>query len=158
VSRRGPGRRRRAIRLDPVGRTRHLGDVLDRVAGWLDDPSAKHGVTIGWGRWSADTGRPQRSLRLGRLRPDTGDLVLHPVLDHERVPESVTDFIVFHELCHHVAPPLTPAQARRRGEPRIHHGHFRALEARCPHVDESRLWVRRNLEWLLDNARRPSSR
>lgn len=92
------------------------------------------------------------------MRPDTGELVVHPVLDNERVPDYVTDFIVFHELCHHVSPPLTLAQARRRGEHRIHHRHFRALEARCPYVDESTLWVRQHLDWLLSNARRSPSR
>lgn len=121
--------------------------VLDSVAELAGAPGAVAAkLTIGWSR----RGRARRSLRLGSAQPRRKLIRIHPALDADSVPEYVLRMVVYHELCHCIAPPLSRAQAKRRGERhRIHHAEFRALEARYPDLEKANRWVRDNFERLL---------
>lgn len=134
---------RRPARTDLVER-------LASVAGYLADPEQAAALSIGWGRTSSRGGG--HSVRLGVMRTRERHIVVHPVLDHPFVPHYVLDGVVFHELCHWVAPPLSSVEAELRRDHRIHHREFRALEARYPLRDQSDLWIRENLTWILANA------
>lgn len=138
----GPSERREA--------RNNLAERLLVVANYLEDRTAANEVTIGWGRTSSRGGG--HSVRLGVMRTRERHIVIHPVLDHPFVPPYVLDGVVFHELCHWIAPPLGASEAEQRREHRIHHREFRALEARYPHRDQSDLWIRENLPWILANA------
>jgi hypothetical protein len=123
--------------------------LLD-VARHLPDPAPAAVLTIGWGRTSG--GSAGRSIRLGVMRTREKHIVVHPVLDQPSVPSYVLDGVVFHELCHWVAPPLTAAEAESRRDHRVHHREFRALESCYPLRDQADTWIRENLTWILANA------
>jgi hypothetical protein len=66
------------------------------------------------------------------------------VLDSPRVPRFVLEWIVFHEILHHVLP-VERAGTRRR----YHTEAFRAFERGFERYEEARAWEKENLEWLL---------
>ena len=138
------GRARRAAPAGPRGEAVDLAAVLERVSrryfgGDVD-------VRIGWGR------RARRRSRRGRTRSralatysfDDRTVRVSPVLDSSRVPSYVLDWIVYHELLHHVLP-AERAGARRR----YHTRSFRALERAFERYEEAKRWEEENLEWLL---------
>lgn len=99
--------------------------------------------------WSRRSTGARTSLRLGSVRAGESVIRVHPTLDRGSVPEYVVHMVVYHELCHVIAPPLSRRDARIAGEPhRIHHRAFRALEARYPHLEEANRWVRDNFSHL----------
>ena len=127
-----------------------LAQALERAITLVSERAseAEH-VQIQWSR--TRTGKRRRSIRLGSATP-AGLIRIHPALDSSTVPEYVLDMVVYHELCHCLAPPLTAAKARQAGEHRIHHSKFRALEARYPRLGEANEWVRMHLDSLLRSS------
>lgn len=124
----------------------NLQAVLRDVAKWVPEHTARvDELRIVWSQRRKATS----SLRLGSARPDERLIRIHPSLDARDVPEYVTQMVVYHEVCHCIAPPLSPSQAQEIGEPhRIHHREFRALEARYPQLDEANRWVRDHFQRL----------
>ena len=106
-------------------------------------------VTIHWGRWS---GRARtRSMRFGAYLPSAKLIRIHPALDQAFVPRSFVEFIVYHELLHHIIPPV-----RRNGRYQIHSPAFRRREREFPAYAEAIAWRKRSLWRLLQsNNRRP---
>jgi len=106
-------------------------------------------VRIGWGRWSGRT-RP-RSIRFGAYLPDSQSIRIHPALDQVFVPGYFVEFIVYHELLHHVMPPL-----RVNGRYLIHSRTFHQREREFPAYAEAMAWRQQYLRRLLrSNRRRP---
>jgi hypothetical protein len=106
-------------------------------------------VRIGWGRWSGRA-RP-RSIRFGAYRPDAHSIRIHPALDQAFVPGYFVEFIVFHELLHHVMPPQ-PVNGRYQIHPRA----FHQRERDFPAYAEAVAWRQQFLRRLLrSNSRRP---
>jgi len=105
-------------------------------------------VSITWGRFAGRA--PRRVLRLGSCEPGDPPMIrIHPVLDHETVPEWFVGFLVFHELLHVVYPPETSGGRRlihspvlRKAE-RDHRDYVRSID-----------WERRNLHDLLRRCAR----
>jgi hypothetical protein len=104
-------------------------------------------VSICWGR----TARRRKSRR-GRTRSralatysfDDRTIRLSPVLDSAGVPLYVVEWIVYHELLHHVLP-----VERSGGRSRYHTSRFKALERAFESYEEAKRWEEENLEWLL---------
>jgi hypothetical protein len=83
------------------------------------------GVTIRWGRWSGRT--RVRSMRFGAYLPAEKLIRIHPALDQAFVPRSFVEFIVYHELLHHVIPPV-----RTKGRAKFIRRHFVDVSANFP--------------------------
>lgn len=132
----------------------HLVEVLARVATFLPYPHTSEGVQIIWGKNS--TARRQRTIRLGSMDERKSLIRIHPVLDSPDAPMHVVEFVVWHELCHYVLPPLTREQASLTADHRIHHRAFRALEGRYPHTARAEAWIQRNISALLRGALPPA--
>ena len=64
--------------------------------------------------------KPQSYFRFGSYNLRTHVVKIHRMLDHSQVPEYVVAFILYHEMLHHVLPPLRLSTGRRR----IHHPAF----------------------------------
>lgn len=142
---------RRAKKLNSQGKWIHLDRVLESVARYLPEDVDLNPVSITWGRHGYSKRSIQRGIKLGSLAP--GDLIrIHPVLDNPWVPTHVMEFVVFHELCHFVAPPLTSKEARRRRDNRVHHRKFRRLERCYPNLQMAEEWLDVNLHKLLVQA------
>ncbi len=115
----------------------------------LPQPDRGRGLKVTWGRKAIRKGG---SLRLGSLRNTTGEIRLHPVLDDATIPPFVVEYVMYHEICHWVAPPLTESEARRNGEHRVHHRAFRALEALYPKAGVAQAWIDKYIDTLLRRA------
>jgi hypothetical protein len=105
------------------------------------------GVTIQWGRWSGR--RRVRSMRFGAYLPAEKRIRIHPALDQEFVPRLFVEFIVYHELLHHVIPPV-----RVNGRYQIHSAAFRQRERAFPAYAEAVAWRQQSLRRLLSSNRK----
>jgi hypothetical protein len=113
-----------------------LADLRDR---YFPDCAA---VTIRWGRWSGRS-RP-RSIRFGTYLPKLQLIRIHPALDQAFVPRSFVEFIVYHELLHHIMPPV-----RVNGRYQIHSAAFRRREREFPAYAEATAWRQQSLRRML---------
>ena len=86
------------------------------------------------------------SVQLGSYSYDEGLIRIHPVLDNALVPWYFLDWVVFHELLHHVLP-----QAETRGRKRIHDSRFRKFEKSYPLYSDARAWEDAHLTALLQS-------
>ena len=108
-------------------------------------PGALEGVSITWGRRSKP-GR-KRSIRLGTYTHDDRLIRVHPALDQTWVPRFFVDYIVFHEMLHHVEP------AREQGGRILFHTDaFRARERAFPGYVRALAWEREHIGRLLGSA------
>lgn len=117
----------------PAGAVHDLRRIADQVnERWFE---GRVDVPITWGR---DTSRKSvRSRRLGSWRRGDRMIVIHPVLDDERVPEFVVAFVVYHEMLHALQPENTrrPHDAAFRSALRAHPDHGRAMAWQREHRD-----------------------
>lgn len=135
---------RRALRES--GKHHDLGLLLDKVS--RSYFGGKVDVRIGWGR------APSRTMRRPRVRKATRSLATYsyddkvirvsPVLDAPDVPDYVLEWIVYHELLHHVLP------VRSEGDRNFYHTkRFRALEHGFDRYEDAKAWESANLDRLL---------
>lgn len=138
----GPARER-AIVVRTRGQHHDLGaimrDLVDLYFGGALD------VRITWGRdRTGPRSKKRRSIQLGLYTPEERLIRIHPRLDQAWVPRFFVESIVFHELLHHVTPPVH-AGGRRC----VHTRAFKQRERLFPHYDLARLWEAQNLDRLL---------
>jgi len=101
---------------------------------------------VSWGRMGRPIGRRRRrrSIKLGSYRHRDALINVHPVLDSAWVPAFFVEYIVYHEMVHHVV------EAKSRGGRRELHGPaFRAREQEFAQYHEALRWERDNLDRLL---------
>ena len=135
-------KRRRRILLRTRGERHDLAELFASVVA-SQFPGGVGGARITWGKKPPHR-RGRRSIRLGTYTHDLELVRIHPALDRESVPRFFVEFVVFHELLHHVVP------ARRSGG-RIdyHPPEFRARERTHPDYARAIRWEAENLEALL---------
>lgn len=133
----------------------NLQETLERVAQYLPPETSHRGVQITWGKRAHAPSR--RSIRLGSMDEKRALIRIHPVLDNAWVPPFVIEFVIWHELCHYVRPPLSRELAAATSDHRVHHRAFRALEARYPHMEAAETWIRRHIQDLLRFAATPAT-
>jgi predicted SprT family Zn-dependent metalloprotease len=99
---------------------------------------------ISWSRDNRTQTRSARSIKLGSYLARDRLIRVHPALDAAFVPRFFVEYIVYHEMLHHVVP------ARRAGRRRSLHGpEFRTRERALARFDDALCWERENLERLL---------
>ncbi|MCU0664909.1 MAG: hypothetical protein MUC50_21615 [Myxococcota bacterium] len=137
--------KRKSPRLLAQGRWFDLSKVLHRVGStYFGGPID---VGIGWGQVRKSTRRRRRGVRSRALATYSffdKCIRVSPVLDAQFVPEFVMDWIVYHEILHHVLP--VEGDASRKV---YHSARFRCLERAFPRFEEARSWERANLDKLL---------
>jgi len=122
--------RSRCLSFEPRGNARDLRVVFDYVnsfyfAGRLRDP------ILAWA-----TESPRR--RLGFYFQPLNLLAANRALDSDAVPRYVLEFVVFHELLHHVS------AGNGRAARRVHHTReFKRQEKTFSHYDDAERWLRR---------------
>jgi predicted metal-dependent hydrolase len=101
---------------------------------------------IGWARNTRAAGRSRRrrSIKLGSYYSRGALIRVHPVLDAAWVPRMFVEYIVYHEMLHHVIP--MPMQNGRR---RLHGADFRTRERMFEHFALAHAWEQANLDRLL---------
>jgi hypothetical protein len=137
-------RRTRRVMLSAIGEHHDLGMIYEELnAHYFDNSVEAH---IGWGRMGTPPGRRRRrrSIKLGSYL-STGALIrVHPVLDAAWVPRFFVEYIVYHEMLHHVVE--MPVQDGRRC---MHGAEFKARERRFSRYAEAIAWEREHLDRLL---------
>jgi len=122
-------KRARHISVCHAGEHRDLGTVFRYVNAFYFSGRLPE-LTLAWSRES-----PRQ--RLGFFFEPLGLLAVNTVLDSERIPRYVLEFVVYHELLHYVNP-ADGARVRR-----IHHtAEFRRQERLFTHFDDSERWLR----------------
>jgi hypothetical protein len=139
--------RRRAPRGASAGAVHDLAPILERVRQRYFGGFGE--VAICWSRERAPSPRRRgrsrsRSRALATYSFEDKAIRVSKVLDSPRVPEFVLEWIVYHEMLHHVLPAETSSGRRR-----FHTRRFRALEHAFERYEEARDWEKANLDWLL---------
>ncbi|MDQ3034810.1 MAG: M48 family metallopeptidase [Myxococcota bacterium] len=109
-------------------------------------PGQVSGVEITWGRSGAPGRgrRRKRTIRLGTYTHDERLIRVHPVLDQPWVPRSFVEYIVFHEMLHHVEP-----AREEQGRTLFHTPEFRRRERAYPGYEQALAWEQANIRKLL---------
>ena len=89
--------------------------------------------------------RPRKSIKMGSYSADSRVIRIHPALDQPRVPRYFVEWIVFHEMLHHVH------KARRGQDGRrcVHTPEFLEHERRFYAFERAQRWEDENLDLLL---------
>ena len=121
---------------------------LNAILGQLNDHYFECGVQarIGWARMARGLGRRRRrrSIKLGSYRGREPLIRVHPVLDAAWVPDFFVEYIVYHEMLHHVI-----GMPVRNGRRNLHGHEFRARERQFLRYAEAIAWEHANLDRLL---------
>ncbi|HEV8548989.1 MAG TPA: hypothetical protein VGQ57_08175 [Polyangiaceae bacterium] len=122
--------------LHTRGRSHDLAEVLADVnaryfAGAMGD------VLVTWGRRTRPLKEARSTIKLGSYSATERLIRVHPALDRDWVPRYFVSYIVFHELLHHVIPPVPgslhpPALLQREREFRFYE---RALAWEQKHIE-----------------------
>ncbi len=123
----------------------NLLSILNRVNKTYFDSKAE--VLIGWGR-APNRRRKRRRRTMSRALAtysfDQRTIRVNPVLDASDIPEYILEWIVYHELLHHVLP-----VEENGGKRRYHTRRFKALERAFIRYEEAKTWERVHLDRLL---------
>ena len=126
------------------GKVHDLREIFDQVnetyfGGALND------VLITWGRRSASRrDRPRRTIKLGSYSAQERLVRIHPVLDRAWVPRYFISYVVYHELVHHVVPPV-----RIGGHLQLHPPEFLRRERNFRYYDRAIAWEEAHITRLL---------
>ncbi len=102
-------------------------------------------LPIGWSRRGyARRTHGRRTIRLGVYLVHEQMIRVHPALDQSWVPRGLVEWVVFHEMLHHVVP-----IARHNGRRALHSAEFRAREAAFDGHAHAVRWIEQNLPRLL---------
>lgn len=115
-----------------------------------DDVNARYfggqvDARITWGREPGKArGRRRRSIKLGSYCSRERLIRVHPSLDAAFVPSFFVEYIVYHEMLHHVLPPTV-----RGGRRQLHDRRFKERERAFPRYADALAWERTYLDRLL---------
>lgn len=104
-------------------------------------------VNIGWGRSpSRRRKRYTKSVSRALATYSYEDKIIRvsPVLDSQNVPDYMLDWVVYHELLHHVLPVEEKGNKRR-----YHTQRFKLLERAFDRYEEAKSWEKAHLDRLL---------
>ena len=133
----------RRLKLSPRGQVHDLEAILGRLnrryfrGRELD-------VAITYGPAPRVT-RPRKSIKLGSYSAGSRVIRIHPALDQRQVPRYFVEWIVFHEMLHHVYRVRRGADGRRI----IHPPEFLEHERRFHAFERAQAWEREHLDILL---------
>jgi hypothetical protein len=127
------------------GECYNLKEIFDRVNTlYFED---KINLEIRW--FGSKSFVPRRRILLGSYHRKKGLIKIHRLLDQAHVPHYFITYIMYHEMLHHVEPPIEKLGQRRR----IHHSGFKNREKEFQEyalAQEFRKTIRDN--WFKPNA------
>ncbi len=133
---------RRRLRIDPSGEHHDLEEIFTDLNRRYFHSRIK--ATITYGPAPRVRG-PRKSIKMGSYSADSKVIRIHPALDQARVPRYFVEWIVFHEMLHHIY------RARRGPDGRrcVHTPEFNAHERRFYAFERAQKWESLNLDLLL---------
>lgn len=137
ASRKAPGKLRAAGQVHDLEALLH--DVNQRYfAGTVSD------VLITWGRKTKPRVGQRTSIKLGSYSATERLIRVHPVLDQRWVPRYFVQYIVYHELLHHLVP-----EARVAGRVLLHPPEFQRRERDFQQLSRALAWEQKHIDRLL---------
>jgi hypothetical protein len=142
IRRPSPAKLRRRLELLPRGKHHDLSSILEALNRRYFRSRIR--VNIAYSL-APRARRPRKSIKMGSYSADSKVIRIHPALDQPRVPRFFVEWIVFHEMLHHVH------RARRAPDGRrcVHTPEFLAHERRFHDFSRAQAWEDRNLDLLL---------
>jgi hypothetical protein len=142
IRRLAPAELRRRLRIDPKGQAHDLDDIFSVLNRRYFRSRLKATITYGP---APRVRAPRKSIKMGSYSADSKVIRIHPALDQSRVPRYFVEWIVFHEMLHHVH------KARRGQDGRrcVHTPEFLEHERRFYAYDRALRWEQQNLDLLL---------
>lgn len=129
--------------LRTKGKVHDLREALDRVnATYFPDSGTD--VLITWGRKTRAEDRARHTIKLGSYSTEERLIRIHPVLDQAWVPRYFLQYVVYHELVHHVVPPV-----RVGGHVSLHTPEFLRREREFRHYERAIAWEEAHIARLL---------
>ena len=135
-----PHVRRKRVPIRSKGTHHDLAEIIARLERTL---GGSVDCEITWGPAPA-VRLPRSSIKLGSYSADSRLIRIHPALDQAFVPRYFVEWIVFHEMLHHVH-----GISRRGGKRCVHTERFCEDERRFPEYERARAWERDHLDRLL---------
>jgi hypothetical protein len=125
------------------GKVHDLREICDRVneqyfGGRLNE------VLITWGRRTPPRSAQRLTVKLGSYSSEEQLIRVHPVLDRKWVPRYFLSYIVYHELMHHVVPPVRVA-----GQTLLHPPEFLRRERDFRYYERAIAWEEAHIGRLL---------
>ncbi len=127
-------------------RTRGQKHDLKDIFGRLNDTYFQGMVdaSVTWGRAARRPRRQRACIKLGTYCAERKLIRIHPALDRSWVPRYFVEYVVFHEMLHHMMPmPI------RDGRRELHTPEFREREQHFRHYARAIEWERHHLSRLL---------
>jgi predicted metal-dependent hydrolase len=141
------GRTVRPVQLSAVGLHHNLNDIYRDVNARYFASRVEAKISWSRDRQLRSRRRRPRSIKLGSYTARDKLIRVHPALDAEFVPRFFVEYIVYHEMLHHVMPP------RRSGKRRSLHGpEFQVREQAFEQFEAALEWERLNLTRLLNRS------
>lgn len=131
-------------RLEPRGRVYDLAEIQRSLSERYFDGKVQLDIT--WGRAATNQRRrrARRTIRMGTYFIEEKLIRIHPALDQAFVPRYFVEWVVYHEMLHHVVP--MPVLGGRKV---YHSPEFRARERLYEDYERAREWEQRNLRRLI---------
>lgn len=138
--------------LDPCGEVYDLTEVLRCVSERYFDGRVQLPITWGRNGTSHRRRRSRRTIRMGTYLIDEKFIRIHPALDQAFVPRFFVEWVVYHEMLHHVVP--MPVINGRRV---YHSDEFRARERRFEDYERAVAWEKTYLTRLISSRGRDTA-
>jgi hypothetical protein len=142
IRRVSPAQLRRRLRIEPVGRHHDLSAIFHGLNRRYFAGRIAAAITYGP---SPRRRRPRKSIKMGSYSAESQVIRIHPALDQRRVPRFFVEWIVFHEMLHHLYRARPDSEGRRC----VHPQEFLEHERRFHAFDRAQAWERSNLDVLL---------
>ncbi len=142
---------RRRLRIVPAGKHHDLDEIFARLNARYFRNQITATITYGP---APKVKSPRKSIKMGSYSADSKVIRIHPALDQRAVPAYFVEWIVFHEMLHHVH------RARRLegGRRCVHTPEFLAHERKFHAFRRAQRWENENLDLLLRAAVTPAPR
>ncbi len=112
----------RTTRLNHRGEHHNLKELYDKINSQYFE--GKLDLPITWA--GSKKSMPRTHVMFGSYNQRTTLIKIHRRLDQAHVPEHFVSFIIYHEMLHHVLPPIIEKNRRRK----VHHPKFTEQEKR----------------------------
>jgi predicted metal-dependent hydrolase len=121
-------RRARTITMSQQGKNKNLMDSIERLleSGLIEEDDIRNSYIS----WTTNMAKH----RFGQCNQMFRVITVNPILDDDRVPDRILDFVVYHEILH-----LRQDLSKIR---RPHNAQFKSWEHRFPGYDEAEEYLR----------------
>jgi len=141
IRRVSPSQLRARVSIQPNGQVHQLQKIFDELNRRFFRDQVKATITYAQ---VPKVSRPRQSIKLGSYSSESKVIRIHPALDQRWVPAYFVEWVVFHEMLHHLVPTVV-----KGGRRCVHTPAFKAREQKFPLFHRARRWEQRNLEYLL---------